>query len=907
MEELAISAGTSRCETSWRTLRLTWAEFTARLERPVRTAETAAQYAAMPPGERVRAKDVGGFVGGVLSGGARRAGSVESRCLLALDADHAMYAEEEREGAGEARFALWENWRARYGFAAALHSTHSHTRAHPRFRLLIPLSRPVAPDEYEAVARRVAFDLGIDAFDDTTYQPGRLMFWPSVCRDGEYVLRLCEGPWLDPDAVLARYADWRDTARWPVSSRQSRALTARAGRLGDPGLKPGPVGAFCRAYDVPAAIGRFLSHVYAPAREPGRYTYRAGSAYGGAVVYDGGRFLYSYHDTDPAGGRLLNAFDLVRVHLFGERDAGTPPGTPMRTLPSYAAMQALCRAASGEGAPRSAGENAGERAARRTGTEPGGERKEQTAQRGNAGESAGEPAFADGAAAPPEAGAKEGAARVSVREAAVALSRSPDDYTEQGTAVAFADAYADALCWQDDLRWVAWDGTRWAPDAQAEATLCMMRFTDEMMARAKAGLDGAPMGSAQAREAEAALRWAVSCRSATRIGRTLRLAQALMKRHALSDFDADPWLLNTPGGMVDLRTGRMRPHDPAALCTAITHLAPAPDADAPRYTQFLYRITGGDGELCDYLQRVAGMALVGEVYEEGITICHGPGGNGKSTLFGLWQDVLGDYAGTIRPELLVPRRDSSEPFGLEQVRGKRLVVASETDEGLGLNQSVLKRLASQDQISANPKGRDPFSFRPSHTLIMHTNHLPRIRSVDEGTRRRIAVLPLTNPIGRAEMVTDFRARLLQSEGPQILRWMIEGARMFYEDHMKLRKPEAVQAASREYLSGEDWLRGFLTERCVLGEEEAVPGGLLYEAFHQWSLENGERYPRRSREFASALRSRGFEARHTRAGNVWAGVGLRGEPAERGGTAPRGGAAPRGGTALRDAFREGGLD
>lgn len=125
--------------------------------------------------------------------------------------------------------------------------------------------------------------------------------------------------------------------------------------------------------------------------------------------------------------------------------------------------------------------------------------------------------------------------------------------------------------------------------------------------------------------------------------------------------------------------------------------------------------------------------------------------------------------------------------------------------------------------------------------------------------------------------------------------------MFYEDHMKLRKPEAVQAASREYLSGEDWLRGFLTERCVLGEEEAVPGGLLYEAFHQWSLENGERYPRRSREFASALRSRGFEARHTRAGNVWAGVGLRGEPAERGGTAPRDGTAPRG------AFREGGLD
>ena len=1200
MEELVISAGTSRCETNWRTLRLTWAEFATRLERPARTSETLSQYAALPPAARVRAKDVGGFVGGALLGGARRAGSVTSRCLLALDADHAVYAAGEagetggapnadgiragdeassggreadgaagkdegarsgdgarsdgREvdgvrGAGEARFALWENWLSRYGCAAALHSTHSHTREHPRLRLLIPLRRPVAPDEYEAVARRVAFDLGIDAFDDTTYQPGRLMFWPSVCRDGEYVFRRCEGPWLDPDAVLARYADWRDTARWPVSSRQSRALSARAGRLGDPGQKPGLVGAFCRAYDVPAAIGKFLSHVYAPAREPGRYTYRAGSAYGGAVVYDGGRFLYSYHDTDPAGGRLLNAFDLVRVHLFGERDAGTPPGAPMRALPSYAAMQALCRADgvalrelagraedvrrggraedAGRGAQRDgrggtscakrratavyaaqdgtvehavrnaaagydarnaagydarnagternatrrsegrpvqnveehlmrdgtgehavqnvttehagrnawtersatrgsegrpvrdgtteyavqnatteyAGRNAGtERSATRGSEERpvrsetteyavqnvtteyvgqnvrmersatrGNEerpvrnetteyavqnttehavqnvtkehagqnvRMERSATRGNeprpvwdgepcpmsGGEprpmsdgeprpvSGGEPRpVEDGESRPVEDGepypmsggeprpvwggeprpvedgeprpvwdgeprpVRDGApspAHVSVREAAGALSRSDADYTEQGTAVAFADAYGDVLCWQDNLRWVAWDGRRWAPEAQAEATLCMMRFTDDLQARARERLARAPEGGTEAREAETALRWAVSCRSATRIGRTLRLAQALMKRHALSDFDADPWLLNTPGGMVDLRTGRLRPHDPAALCTALTRLTPAGNADAPRYTRFLYRITGGDADLCDYLQRVAGMALVGEVYEEGITICHGPGGNGKSTLFGLWQDVLGDYAGTIRPELLVPRRDSSEPFGLEQVRGKRLVVAGETDEGLGLNQSVLKRLASQDQISANPKGRDPFSFRPTHTLILHTNHLPRIRSVDEGTRRRIAVLPLTSPIGRAEMVTDFRARLLESEGPQILRWMIEGARMFYEDHMKLKKPEVVEAASREYLSGEDWLRGFLTERCVLGEDEAASGGTLYEAFHQWSLENGERFPRRSREFASALRSRGFETRHTRTGNVWAGIALR---------------------------------
>ena len=291
-----------------------------------------------------------------------------------------------------------------------------------------------------------------------------------------------------------------------------------------------------------------------------------------------------------------------------------------------------------------------------------------------------------------------------------------------------------------------------------------------------------------------------------------------------------------------------------------------------RYEAFLRDITGGDPDLYRYLQRLAGMALVGGVFDECVILCYGPGGNGKSTLFGLWLDVLGDYAATIRPELLVPRREGAEPFGLEQVRGRRLVVAAETDPGLFLNQSVLKRLSSQDHVSANPKGRDPFSFRPSHTLVLHTNHLPRIRALDGGTRRRIAVLPLHASLPRARMITDLRARLLRSDGPYILRWMIRGAQAFCADGLRLRRPAAVRNASQAYFDGEDWFAAFFAACCLRGGSAASAD--LLRALHDWEAPNPLHD---SRELAAQLRAHGFRLRHTRTGNLWDGLSLAPNP------------------------------
>jgi len=222
-----------------------------------------------------------------------------------------------------------------------MYSTHSHTPSAPRLRLVIPLKRPVSPDEYQAVSRRIAGDLGIDFFDDTTYEAHRLMYWPSTSKDGEFIFKYLDEEWADPDEILARYPDWKDPSYWPESSQTKAERKKLADKQGDPREKPGIVGAFCRTYTIAQVIEKFLSDVYAPGDDPSRYTYIPGSTAGGLVLYDRDNFAYSYHATDPICGKLCNAFDLVRLHKFGDLDDDAKEGTPVNKLPSYLAMQEL--------------------------------------------------------------------------------------------------------------------------------------------------------------------------------------------------------------------------------------------------------------------------------------------------------------------------------------------------------------------------------------------------------------------------------------------------------------------------------------------------------------------------------------------------------------------------------------
>lgn len=325
-----IAVGKSRRSTSWQNRELLWSEFVARLNMPTRTPETYGEYTEMPKAQRDEVKDVGGFVGGKLRNGRRQAESVINRRLLTLDIDSVPTGMDP-----------WPTVEMVLGCSAVLYSTHSHTSKNQRLRLVMPLSRDVSPEEYGALSRRIASDIGIDMCDDTTYEAHRLMYWPSVSIDAEYRYELCDGPWLDVDEQLRRYVDWRDTSQWPVSSRKSIVMQRMAKTQGDPLEKPGIVGAFCRVYSVEDAIGLFLPEIYEPSSIEGRYSYIPADSSAGVVLYENGKFAYSHHASDPASGKLCNAFDLARIHLFGDQDNTAAPGTPTNRLPSYLAMSEL--------------------------------------------------------------------------------------------------------------------------------------------------------------------------------------------------------------------------------------------------------------------------------------------------------------------------------------------------------------------------------------------------------------------------------------------------------------------------------------------------------------------------------------------------------------------------------------
>lgn len=321
-----IATGRSRMETEWMNKTVTWEKLVSRLQKCRRTLETTQEYKSMSRMQKGKVKDVGGFVGGIIRDGVRRAQNIECRTLVTLDIDY---------GSPESVEVIAD---LLYGTAWCLYSTHSHTPATPRYRLIVPLSRTVTPDEYIPIARRVAADINIDLFDDSTYEPSRLMYWPSAPRDGEFLFRTGEGDPLDADKALASYNDWRNAADWPVSHRVTRLATGHGAKQEDPTVKPGVIGAFCRAYTITRAIETFLPGVYTPTAHEGRWTYAEGSTVGGMLVYDD-RFAYSHHSTDPCCEKLVNAFDLVRLHRFGAEDREADPDTPANRLPSFLAME----------------------------------------------------------------------------------------------------------------------------------------------------------------------------------------------------------------------------------------------------------------------------------------------------------------------------------------------------------------------------------------------------------------------------------------------------------------------------------------------------------------------------------------------------------------------------------------
>lgn len=324
---IRLSIGNSRMDKKWNAVEMELSEFRDRISQTKRTAETVEQYRKLGKAKQDDIKDVGGFVLGTLKNGRRKKDCVLTRSGLSLDMDYATPD-------------IIDQIEMFFSFHCLFYSTHKHTPEKPRLRLIIPLSREVTPDEYCAVARKVADEIGIELFDDTTYEPSRLMYWPSTSSDGEFIFREVEGEPLNPDEVLAKYTDWHNTAEWPVSKRQQSVVQRDIKKQADPLEKPGMVGAFCRTYSVVEAIDTFIPEVYKHSTMPGRYDYIPADSQAGVVLYED-KFAYSHHATDPACGKLMNAFDVVRIHKFGSLDARADADTDPTKLPSFKAMQEL--------------------------------------------------------------------------------------------------------------------------------------------------------------------------------------------------------------------------------------------------------------------------------------------------------------------------------------------------------------------------------------------------------------------------------------------------------------------------------------------------------------------------------------------------------------------------------------
>ena len=307
MRDLGIAYGASRQALKWSNKTISFENLKERLKHTLRTPESAEEYAKMSKADRDQAKDHGGFVAGVLIGGRRKVDTVESRSMISLDGDRI-------------DVAFLDGFEEHMPYAAALYTTHSSTEEKPRVRIIIPMTRDATPEEFAAVSRYLAQMLGIDYFDECSYLPNQLMYWPSTPSNGSFVYKETEGPWLNPDDILTAHPEWTDPTRLPTSSRESQAAVTAGKKQQDPLTKDGVVGLFNRVYyPIQNALETFLGDVYEPTASDQRWHLIESSSMAGVEIKED-KFVYSHHAKDPAYLKLCNAFDIVRIHRFGDLD-----------------------------------------------------------------------------------------------------------------------------------------------------------------------------------------------------------------------------------------------------------------------------------------------------------------------------------------------------------------------------------------------------------------------------------------------------------------------------------------------------------------------------------------------------------------------------------------------------------
>lgn len=447
------------------------------------------------------------------------------------------------------------------------------------------------------------------------------------------------------------------------------------------------------------------------------------------------------------------------------------------------------------------------------------------------------------------------------------------DPSELGTANRFAARYEGTLLYARELGWLQWRGDRWVRDADDFALQAMISLAEECYRQALA----ARMEAINDPATEATLKNVQRMRSKQHMDSALKLARSLLLTDA-AKFDADPYALNTPAGVVNLRDGTTALHTPQALHTHCTAVSPT-DPGSGAFLRCLDLITQGDAAYAHYIQLLMGMMAYGRVSQENLIIAQGEGSNGKSTVFNAAQLVLGSYSTTVDPEILQARPDRSEITRLHMLKGARLVLSNEVDERRAISAARMKRLTSTDRIEARRLYHDSIVFSPSHTLVLVTNFLPELGSLDHGTWRRVRVLPFIHQIPHERAQTNYAETLFQEDGGGILRFILEGAKQFAAYGFKIpeeKVPACVREATARYRDAQNWVGRFLEDCCVItGASADTMGSLaLYQVYGRWASDAGEQ-PVSLRYFVPAIEGVGKLVKDKdRNGRFWRGGQLR---------------------------------
>ena len=481
------------------------------------------------------------------------------------------------------------------------------------------------------------------------------------------------------------------------------------------------------------------------------------------------------------------------------------------------------------------------------------------------------------------------------------LQLKPSDYSDVGQATVLAREYEGKLRYSPSTDFLVYNGRFWEeskPKAQAvaqelttrqleEAETEIKKATDEMMKNgawellASMGPRKAAMAfsSEQARSfqkyenATTYRNYAIKRRDSKYITAALKEAHPMVEIDQWQ-LDADEFLLNTPSATYDLRIGLSSAHEhtPADFITKQTTVDPS-DEGMDIWQGALETFFCGDNELIDYVQEIAGLSAIGKVCVEGLIIAYGEGRNGKSTFWNTLSRVLGTYSGNMSADTLTVGCKRNVKPELAEAKGKRIIIAAELEEGMRLNTSNVKQLCSTDEIYAEKKYKDPFSFVPSHTLVLYTNHLPKVGAIDAGTWRRLIVIPFNAKIEGSSDIKNYADYLFNKAGGAILKWIMTGAKRVIEKDYHIVKPAVVDAAIQKYKDNNDWLSQFLDECCEIDSSYSAKSGDVYNAYRSYCMQVGD-YIRSTTDFYTALECAGFERKRSKSARLLFGLQLK---------------------------------